>query len=39
MGELLDEAMEQGAFGLSTGLVYPPAHTPRPTSSSALASA
>jgi N-acyl-D-aspartate/D-glutamate deacylase len=24
MGELVDEAMEQGSFGLSTGLVYPP---------------
>ena len=24
MGDLVDEAMSQGAFGLSTGLVYPP---------------
>lgn len=24
MGELLDEAMDAGAFGLSTGLIYPP---------------
>jgi N-acyl-D-amino-acid deacylase len=24
MGDLVDEAMNQGAFGLSTGLIYPP---------------